>query len=148
MIRGISREKPALVFLRCIETAWSLYEMMGDSTMKTGARTAVASFMSPSMVGGKASVARDETRGGGSERSDGRRGRKGGKASLSGPRKRGEGCASVGVLSAAHGCGVGCGGGWRSMGRVEEIWPCWAPAANSTYTCENAEKVRPGRSFC
>lgn len=50
MISGISREKPALVFLRCIEIAWSLYERIGDRTMKIGARTAVASVMKPNMV--------------------------------------------------------------------------------------------------
>lgn len=51
MIRGMSSEKPALVLLRRIETAWSLYEMMGESTMKTGASTAVASVMKPIACG-------------------------------------------------------------------------------------------------
>lgn len=47
MIRGMSSEKPALVLLRRIETAWSLYEMMGDITMKMGATTAVVSVTNP-----------------------------------------------------------------------------------------------------
>lgn len=57
MIRGMSREKPALVFLRCIDIAWSLYEIIGDRTMKIGARMAVASVMSPIVRAGEANVA-------------------------------------------------------------------------------------------
>lgn len=37
MISGISREKPVLDLFRCIDRAWSLYERMGDMTMKKGA---------------------------------------------------------------------------------------------------------------
>jgi len=37
MIRGMSREKPALDLVRCIDSAWSPYEMMGDMMMKNGA---------------------------------------------------------------------------------------------------------------
>lgn len=38
MMSGMSREKPALDFVRCIEYAWSLYERTGDSTRNTGVR--------------------------------------------------------------------------------------------------------------
>lgn len=38
MINGMSREKPALDLLRCIESAWSLYERTGDMMRKRGAQ--------------------------------------------------------------------------------------------------------------
>lgn len=37
MIRGMSREKPALDLLRCMAIAWSLYESTGDRIRKMGA---------------------------------------------------------------------------------------------------------------
>lgn len=36
MINGMSREKPALDLLRCMERAWSLYERIGDIIRKRG----------------------------------------------------------------------------------------------------------------
>jgi hypothetical protein len=38
MIRGMSREKPALDLVRCIEYAWSLYESTGDKMRNAGVR--------------------------------------------------------------------------------------------------------------
>ena len=32
MIRGISKEKPSLLFDLCIDIIWSAYDVMGDST--------------------------------------------------------------------------------------------------------------------
>lgn len=118
MIRGMSREKPALVFLRCIEIAWSLYEMMGDRTMKTGARRAVASFMSPNMVGGMR--AWHATRGF-SERSDGGGEQRRKSKPCGFPGGEGEEFASADMLSVAHGCGVACDGGRRSMGVLRKF---------------------------
>jgi len=37
IINGISRENPALDFVRCIEYIWSAYEVMGETMMKIGA---------------------------------------------------------------------------------------------------------------
>lgn len=118
MIRGMSREKPALVFLRCIEIVWSLYEMMGDRTMKMGARTAVASFMSPSMVGG---MRAKHATGGLSERSDSRgEQRRNGKPGWLPGRERRD-SRLLGMLSVAHGCGVRCDGGRRSIGVLRKF---------------------------
>lgn len=44
MMRGISKEKPALVLLRYMEMIWSLYDSTGDMTMKKGATQAVSSM--------------------------------------------------------------------------------------------------------
>lgn len=38
MMRGMSREKPALDLERWMARAWSPYERMGERAMKTGAR--------------------------------------------------------------------------------------------------------------
>lgn len=38
MISGMSREKPALDLFRYMESAWSLYERMGDRIRKRGAQ--------------------------------------------------------------------------------------------------------------
>lgn len=41
MISGISRENPALDFVRYIEYVWSPYEVMGETIINTGAMTPV-----------------------------------------------------------------------------------------------------------
>lgn len=37
IIRGMSKEKPALDLLRCMDIAWSLYDRTGDKIKKMGA---------------------------------------------------------------------------------------------------------------
>ena len=47
MINGISSEKPALDFVRCIEYVWSAYEVMGEMIMKMGAMKPVTNDTIP-----------------------------------------------------------------------------------------------------
>jgi len=51
IINGMSSEKPALDFVRCIEYVWSAYEVMGEMMMKIGATKPVMKDTSPILKG-------------------------------------------------------------------------------------------------
>lgn len=51
MINGISKEKPALDLVRCMEYVWSAYEVMGEIIMKMGAAKPVTKDTMPILTG-------------------------------------------------------------------------------------------------